>query len=308
VMLTPPRVAACLILTGLLTSPITAQEAAPQTDMPPLTLKVYVPKHGAAHELVRTLVSTIPGSDRRVRVVADDRSNSIVVQAPQGVHAAISRLLAAIDVPADDTDVQSEVIPLRYVAARDVEKVVSLQLSREGRAAFNQHPNSVFVNDHRANLDRVRSVLARLDVPRPTLRIRCWILAHDSGAPVRGHETVGVLDGELSKLGLTDYGVISEAAVSTVESTDFTLQQSFQARALRQLGLSGDLRLLDEGRVASLDLNVSLQLQYEHEDDRGIINLQSTLTAPLGHFVVAGLAPTGHEGSKPVVLVIRVEK
>lgn len=134
-------------------------------------------------------------SSAKMRVVADRRRNTVIVQAPPADMDGIAEMIKILDEPVADDSLAPKIFPMRYVSAVDIEDVLNeLFLRRReqrsywdpyydmysssstdqdagrmyGKVRITSEPysNSIIVTSNSPeNLDAVEAVLKQLDVP-----------------------------------------------------------------------------------------------------------------------------------------------
>ena len=151
-------------------------------------------------------------------------------------------------------------------------------------------------------------VIAELDVDSGSLRIECWLLGHGQGDAIGDHHELSRIGGELSRMGLDGYGVFSHAAVTTLDGHEFNLSQVFSNRKLLMLEIQGNARISAATEQAILGLSAALKLSLDGTHGETSINLSTTVKSRVGDLVLLGLAPTGNDDSRPIVMVVRVSQ
>ncbi len=306
------------ILLGLIAAPLFAMSltlSAPATvasaqtqSSDELITKVFSLKHASAAGVMGVIGNLMVGSPGTLAV--DDRTNSILVRSTHSHCENISKLITQLDRPAENgkAGTETRVIAVRFRSASALERVVKMHLGREGQFAINQRTNSIVINDNPRNIDKIIEVITRLDVDPRALRLECWLLGSGQGTPTADHPAVAPIGVELKQMGLTNYGVFSHAAVRALEGHEFKLEQNFSDRQLRMLALSGDIRLSQDTGQAIVNLSAGLRMDLDGENAETSINLTTTVKSRVGDLVLLGLAPTGNDDSKPIVLVVRISQ
>jgi len=83
------------------------------------------------------------------------------------------------DIKAEDLSL--EIIPISYSKAEDLVKQLSSFLSARGSISTDSRTNSLIVKDIRENINRVKELVATLDIPTPQVRIEARIVIVDEG-------------------------------------------------------------------------------------------------------------------------------
>lgn len=257
--------------------------------------------------------STPAGPD--VRVSSDERTNTVVVFGPESVHGHVAVLLETLDrkIETGSDRAETRIIPLRHNPIDTLREVVTLH---QVSVAMNRATNSYIVRGTTSEIDRLEQSLTELDVPRTAVEVDCWILEQGRGSAVAEDPDLSAIEATLRKAGLEGYGVLSRTRVAGIAGEPFESGQSFQNRRLRSISLDGTVRLVDDGRIAQMDFGLTLQMNLEDADQTfpgpsqasGTVQVQTELRTEPGKLIVAGLAPTGDENSKPLVVVLRISK
>ncbi|MGE3167214.1 MAG: secretin N-terminal domain-containing protein, partial [Planctomycetota bacterium] len=158
--------------------------------------------------------------------------------------------------------------------------------------------NLIIFNGTPEDRQKVEQLVNVFDVPSASLSLELVVLgpggthAADVDAPIAK---------QLSELGLSGYGTQSRSLVRALENGPFSLTEVSVA-AERKLHFKGEIRLNENGRLATLDFSLSLE---QAKADR--IQLDTTIRIPVADRVLLGLTTTG-SGKEPLVLVARVTR
>lgn len=147
-------------------------------------VEVIVLRHASAAELARTLASV--GSEGGPRIIADARSNSILLTGDRRGRLRLRTLIAHLDTPLDSGG-STQVVYLHYASAAGMVPVLeSLAKSLEGEnggesaravTAIQAHEatNSVVISAPAATMEALRSVIRQLDIRRAQVLIEAVI-------------------------------------------------------------------------------------------------------------------------------------
>lgn len=142
-------------------------------------------RHANAAEVARTL-GAVENGEGGPRLVADARSNSILLSGDRRGRLRLRTLIAHLDTPLESGDT-TQVVYLHYAAARDLVPVLdSLAKSLEGgeggenarsATAIQAHEatNSLIISAPAAIMDSLRSVIRQLDIRRAQVLIEAVI-------------------------------------------------------------------------------------------------------------------------------------
>ncbi len=271
-------------------------------------LKHVSPPH--AQEMLRGLI------DGRVRMVADDRTGNLLVVASDRLHQQIADLIAMFDLPAAQPaeGEQKEVTRVFTLKHRSIESIlVALSELQPILVSAIKATNSLIARGTPEELADLESVIGTLDIESAGIELECWILAHGGDHRIIDDPTLAPLERELAKTGLDGYAIFSHMTVRGISGEKFRTSQTFDERRVRNTMLSGKVHLSSgENARLAFDLKATLGLEESDPDDRsppvGTFSLSTELKTQIGKLVVVGLAPTGNEASKPLVLVLRVSR
>jgi general secretion pathway protein D len=147
-------------------------------------VEVIALRHANATELARTL-GTVSG-DRGPRLVADGRTNSLLLSGDRRGRLHLRTLIAHLDTPLESGDT-TQVVYLHYAAAADLVPVLSsLAKSLEGTEGgenavsatsiqAHESTNSLVISAPSAVMDSLRSVIRQLDIRRAQVLIEAVI-------------------------------------------------------------------------------------------------------------------------------------
>lgn len=148
-------------------------------------VEVIALRHANATELARTLGGVSEG-DRGPRLVADGRTNSLLLTGDRRGRLRLRTLIAHLDTPLESGDT-TQVVYLHYAAANDLVPVLSsLAKSLEGAEGgenavsgtsiqAHESTNSLVISAPSAVMDSLRSVIRQLDIRRAQVLIEAVI-------------------------------------------------------------------------------------------------------------------------------------
>ncbi|OHB73172.1 MAG: hypothetical protein A2V70_09115 [Planctomycetes bacterium RBG_13_63_9] len=285
-------------------------------------VEVYALKHANAASVVESL-KPIVGQDASVpvRLAVDNRTNAIVVSSPREVHDRIRELINVLDVPQRSGESkQYKVFSLVNVEPAMAAEILSELLGNdEARIAVEARSKSLIVSGPQETLKIVEALLLRLDetadkvpeqpAPSTTFRVRVvWLASgvspEDAPEPSEDLEKVVA---ELSKVGIEDVRQIGQIMVN------IAAVGSFQASGSPMLGknatdwrVSGELSN-SQGR-ALLEIELTAIGLVADGKSKTKAELQTTVCAPYGHYVVLGVTPVQSMSSVFVVQIVPNEE
>jgi hypothetical protein len=244
----------------------------------------------------------------------DDKAQSIVVSASPEAHERVARLIAELDVPAErGAERELRVFHLKYAEAEETAAVLSRIFGKDdARIAVDRRTNSILVEASPDTLRRIEAILSTLDAaadkdakkdaPGATLRVRVVWLASEL-PPEEGAKPADDLKevvAELSKIGVDGLRQLGQAIVNTTPDGKFQVRCSpLLAGRPADLELQGTIKLRQETPILSVQLSASqtdLAPLAEsgppgRANTRRLVDLGTTIAAPLGHYVVLGVTP-----------------
>ncbi len=314
-----------VIVQGL--SPATAAADQPSKGTAPASapparkeVQIFQLKYARATELARVVKEVFPKQAwaEALSVGVDERTNAVIVAAPADRIAEIEALLNKLDAASKDTDVDVPTRPLMvyqlHGTAPDEALEQALRLIFRNPAAGNfsvdRQRKLVIVTANRPTTDAVEALLQRLEGTAPSpgrdLQVRVVWLVNGPGTdemPAPPGDLKDVL-ADLAKVGVDRPRLAGQTLVSV------TANRQFQARGVakldRECPFSVSGRLMDQPGSPSLEISLRAT---RHNAGAGtdLCNLQTEISAPVGHRVVLGVTPTGALTSAFVIQVLRPE-
>lgn len=145
--------------------------------------------HANAAEVVRTLVSLQPANDAAGnKIVADERTNSVLIAGDKGRRLRLKALVANLDTPLGEGD-STQVVYLRYADAEQLVPILEASLSSmlgSQAAAGKEGEQTSFIRSHKdtnalvitappAVIRELRNVIRQLDIRRAQVMIEAII-------------------------------------------------------------------------------------------------------------------------------------
>jgi hypothetical protein len=314
--------AACAVLLSAVTSAAVADDQkkpANPAKPDPVDFEVIPLKHSTAHEVsqvLQNLFAPKPGQVP-VRIVADARTNTVVVSASATVIAEIRSVIQKVDAPGPEQDAQAQ---LRIFALRALEPdktleetlAMALRRSPTNNFTLDKVRRLVIVTGDREMMKVAEALIARLEdsavrpAPAEDVQVRVvWLASgpvQGAGAPLP--DDLKEVAPALAKVGLGEPRLVAQTLVSARPNASFQTMGMTKLDAPHQFFVSGHLSDRKEGPGLSLTIRV-MRLRDKAPDD--ICNLQAEVSAPPGHFVVLGVTPTDTVTSAFVVQLLRSE-
>ena len=303
-------------------------------DVPPdhdqsQVLQVYPLRHVDPESALRVLETTLPQSSH-VRMIADEKNETIVVLGSLSVHIRVKELLQRLDIPPDPIGgIQLKVFSIVNADATTIaETVFELFEGDEAKFSVDPRTNSIVATGSEETLEVIEALLLRLDdekfgvtreSPSTTLQVRVvWLVSGLEGeeAAQPADDLKEVL-AELAKLGVTGVRQGAQAVVNTTPGGDFQVScaprldegpTDMQIRG--SLELKQDMPVLDIEITGTLLQNVpvrGLGERHPAQPDRvqrgEVASLATKIAAPFGESVVLGVTPAAKLTSAFVVQV-----
>ncbi len=257
-------------------------------------------------------------------IAVDQRTNSIIVNAPVDKVARIRSILTKLDVAPDPRKADPgmlSVIPLGSIqpdkSLEDALKLVFLGKFPNSNFTLDRQRKAVIIwgddNTKRVALDLLARLeetgreIQKLSGASMDVRIRViWLvngLASQKEAPPLPEDLKEILPG-LAKLGIDQPRLAAQTLVNV------TANRAFQTTGMAKLDYSclytvgGLFNAGTEPPKLEIEIRATRQKEKSTEE---ICSLRTTISAPLGHLVVLGITPTQETTSAFVVQVLGPE-
>ncbi len=163
-------------------------------------MEIFKLKHSSAEEFVKIVDKVIKPSgsagskgapDAKASIVADSRSNSLIVTGPEQQRAKVRKLIEELDGPLE-TSGNAKVFPLKHAVAKDLAPVlskVSQSLSKvgnetKGKGATSQAvsieadeaTNSLIITANSDIMESIAQIISKLDVQRAQVLVEAIIV------------------------------------------------------------------------------------------------------------------------------------
>ncbi len=185
-------------------------------------------QHANANEVAQTIESLLDTGTAalgsKTKIVADERTNSVIINAPPALKIRIHTLIAQLDSPLE-TNTQSQVIKLKYSEAESLVPILETlanksqvnangEKSGEQNATIQAHKetNSLVINASPTVFKNLQSAISQLDVPRPQVLVEAIIaeitVDHSKEAGFQWQGLLNQLNGGEGLIGGTNYGIV----------------------------------------------------------------------------------------------------
>ena len=295
------RIASMFVLLGL----IAASPAQTSKTPPPDQIEekeeftTYPLKHSLAEKLCEILDKSLAG--RPAKIVADPRSNSIIVIGTADIQRKVKDLVIKLDVEKPSSENQNRLRTFAIPPGQNEDVVVgalrTLMPRIGGQYTLDPARRQVLVY---ANDDKTREVTelfqqltnAQGGTPREQdamVRIVCLVDGVDDKSDPNLPEDFGEVRKALAKLGVTKPHLFAQTMVNVVPGGRFETAGQTNLEAGARLIVSGQFR--NKGDMASLSIQIGDQIPGSDGKARTVTNLQTEITAPYGQMVLLGMTP-----------------
>ncbi len=316
----PAGVLGLVFASGLLPGPVVAQESRPKPTAPETAnasdLRVFELRHMAAEAMVSALQNILGNDPTKIRLVADVRTNTVLVSAPPADLARVKDIIQKLDIPAPErAPKRLSVFPLRSIEA-DKSLEAALQLvftGTDGTFALDQRRKLVIVSADQPTTDAVGALLTRLENtadagarPGQDVQVRVvWLVNSQvrDDAPALSDDLNEVLP-TLAKLGIARPRVAAQALINVTPNAQFQTRGVATLDGPCQFTVTG--RYSDKREPAGLEITIGA-MRPRGQGPQDLCNIQTEISAPPGHLVVLGATPTEALTSAFVVQVLRPE-
>jgi general secretion pathway protein D len=252
-------------------------------------------QHATAQTLVKTLNSIFSkGKTRKsavssdpVKIVSEERTNSVIVLASEDDMLKVKELIAMLDKEVPREEGKIKVYYLEHAKAEDLEKVLknlpsknNKNAAKKGKAPIlskdisisaDKSTNSLIITAERDDYLVLESVIKKLDIPRSMVYIECVIMevstdkALDLGVQWRGGTDIGDNGGIFGGFGS---GLVSTDALKLLDSTNNPIVNT-------TLGVIGDQISFGGQNFVSISALINAT---KTDDDVNIISTPQILT------------------------------
>ena len=287
-------------------------------------LVVYPLEHTDAAQVI-TLLRGSFADGKECKLIADEEQNRLLVGGSQQVHDRVREILKSIDQPRRNA-VHLKIFPLAYSNADDIVNVLGVLTDiKKTRVSVDNRTNSLIVSsDREQDLNIVEALITRLDQahaehdrsrfgPSTTFYVRVVWLASgpDGGDAERPAEDLEQVLAELAKLGIDDVRQVAQTIVNVGMDGQFAVScQPVYGERPAQWTIDGELEEADGAFRLRIRLSTSHGPHIVEsavgaipQPEEDLVDLETDLVAPEGHYIVLGITPTGKTQSIFVVQI-----
>ncbi len=273
-------------------------------------VRVYHLRHGRPGAIEETLLRLNIDAD----VISDDTAGSLVVNTTTPVHDEVARLIKLLDVSAKEESSTTAFISLIHRDARDIGHLVQpLINAKRTRVAADLTNQILVLKGLASDIAAARDLVKQLDRPARMFRLSFIFLRADVGGgsaadlPELPKGLRDVADA-LSANGLSGLRLLAPLTVSVEEKASYSSSGYLQPED----GASFDFRVKGDVLRGRATDDVTFTVRAEVVNGRGefareVFSARTTITAPLGDYVVLAAAPSSSGDGDAIVLVVRAE-
>jgi len=190
------------------------------------SIEMITLQHANASDIATTVETLLDTGNTtligKTRIVADERTNSVIINASPALKLRIQTLIAQLDTPLD-TNSQSQVIKLKYSEADSLVPILETlanKSNKEGESSGNQkatiqahkETNSLVINASPTVFRNLLNAIEELDVKRPQVLVEAIIVEitvdHTKEVGFQWQGLLNQLNGGEGVVGGTNYGVV----------------------------------------------------------------------------------------------------
>lgn len=317
------------------TAPVPATVSTVPTEL--TELRVYALKNAEAREANMLLQNLVQRGNAQVQIVADQRTNTLIVSGPAAIHERIANLVRTIDVPGSAKREERivRVFRLRFARAQDLVKIIAPTFAApEGRPptvslAADPATNSLLVMSNPDDEKQITALIEQLDrqaeatATSPGRRVRILWLVSGMELPPPPPDLKDVIE-ELDGLGIQNLRLVTQNIIQTVPGQEFSTTSVAPGFSLCRLKIEGTVTE-KEGETPHLKISVSAAGRMPPKPQPApdptapavptppsppmpsmseLASLMTTVVAPPGHKVVLGVAPIEQYTSVFVIQIL----
>jgi hypothetical protein len=300
------------------------------------TTRVYRLKYAPAGSVYQTLSILWQGKDARV-AADDVSNSIIVAAPPEVQQTTAQLIEQLDVAPMHGAERELKIFSLKYADPQETAAVLSRIFGKDDvRIGVDPRTSSVVVQALPETAQEIQAVLSRLDTEADkdaqkgaagaTLRVRVVWLASELPAEegAKPADDLKEVVGELSKVGVEGLRQLGQAIVNTTPDGNFQVRCSpLLAGRPADLELQGTIKLRQETPILNVQLSASQtepapvvarqveggrsgqpgapspveKVMLGRPSTKRLVELQTTITAPQGHYVVLGVTPVGKMAS-----------
>jgi|GEM_PF-1946771 len=293
------------------------------------TVRVYALKYMRAGDIAETLRNAT-----YLTVIAEERTNSLIVQANDDRHAMMQNLIGELDKPTNASDLVT-IVPIRNRNPKDVaSRIQELYRNPNDLMVSADIPgHRMLLRGNQAAIESAERMVGELDKPLPSATVHfAFFQLNETGAKP---ELIGPIPPDLQDVAeeLLRFGsprLIGRTMTASVENEEF--QVAGQVAEQSMVEVNCRLTSAAENGAVVMQIRAELALEKPEEENEEVadaaeapraqrmaraqmrrgrsrdFSIATTVLAPRGEYVILGGAPHGFEPGQSVVLVVHVPK
>ncbi len=275
------------------------------------TIQVFRPESARPTELVSRLKQLNLG----VRMVGDNSSNTIVVSGPEARVIDTGKLIAELDAEANDRRTRAEFLQLKHRKASEAARLLNDAIAQYGntRISVDEPNRTLVISAAKAELERARSLLSKIDTPRSSLMMRFHFIRGriDRGGGVSGGTLPAEMSGVLSALnqqGVMDVSLLAPMTVRSWESADFAVNGTTVGPdgVGREFSVHGEVQQMSADDSARLKVASQVIRRPPGSPPQVLFEVGTTLEIPVGEYIVLAAAPVSLDADEVIALAVSV--
>jgi general secretion pathway protein D len=192
------------------------------------SIEMITLQHANATEVAQTIESLLDTGNStlngKTKIVADERTNSVIINAVPSLKLRIQTLVAQLDNPLE-TNTQSQVIKLKYSEAESLVSILETlanktQVNSEGQSSgdsnatiqAHKETNSLVINAPPTVFKNLLAAIEQLDVKRPQVLVEAIVVEitvdHSKEVGFQWQGLLSQLNGGEGLVGGTNYGIV----------------------------------------------------------------------------------------------------
>ena len=277
------------------------QKSQPESHFRIYHLKYVAAKEGAA------MLTQLMDKDTKIHIVADLKTNTILVNASKEKQAIIEAILLQLDTAKTDKDTVTEFLKLQQPVDEFSEQILRMmQGELKVDYIIDAGHDSVFVRGKEDNVKKFielfHDVVTRMQQPPQknisaganNLRI-VWLKSGHKGNR-KLPENFNAAVESLRKVGVDNLGMVTQVLVNVGSDNKFSIQGSSSA---------GEISVRGSRMISQSSKQAVFELIIEASGDAADASVETAVSLISGQMVVLGVAPSGEAHSVFLVELVK---
>lgn len=263
------------------------------------------------HMHARTLASMINQGLRENYVVSDDVSNSIIYMGPPGLAEHVVGMASKIDVPGNEAKSSQDVVVhmLRHRFPNELVQSLNMTLGRsELRVAADMSSSAIVLSGPKSEIDAAVATIEALDQMSPPAQLEFSFFGASSKKPegdsdrdtLEMPEDLKKVASEISRFGRIEF--LGRLTATATQSESFVITGGMGRRV--HVEINGEVVACPTDGPVKLKIRSKMMLSDAGEKPGPVFNLETSIAAKRGDYVVIGSAPAGWEPGESAILVL----